>query len=79
MSTGTHEVDCLTWAPEGGVLDRLRAFLWGGAPRLSDERAVACSPGDRHGLRTGTRGIVRLRLSVIARHFARHNVSIRGR
>lgn len=77
MAPGTaHDVDCLTWAPEGGALDRLRAFLWGGAPRLSDERAVACALANRQGLRTTTAGIVRLRLSVIAKDFARYNVSI---
>jgi hypothetical protein len=33
-------------------------------------------PGDRFRLRTETRGVVRLRLGVIAKDFARHNVSV---
>jgi hypothetical protein len=75
MAPGTHDIDCLTWAPEGGALDRARAFLWGGATRLSDERAVAAA-ASRFPLQTSTQGVVRLRLTVIVKDFARLNVSL---
>uniref|UniRef100_A0A7S3R578 B9 domain-containing protein 2 n=1 Tax=Dunaliella tertiolecta TaxID=3047 RepID=A0A7S3R578_DUNTE len=70
---GMHELDCVTWIPEGTVGERLRAFFVGGNPRLKLEEIVH-TPGDRFRLQTQTSGIVHLQLGVIMKDFVANHV-----
>ncbi|GAQ87688.1 b9 domain-containing protein [Klebsormidium nitens] len=73
---GCFDLDCVTWLPEGSVLERISAFFIGGGPRLKVEETVYNS-GDRFRLRTRAGGTVHIQISVLLKDFARHNIRYR--
>eukprot|EP00047_Mylnosiga_fluctuans_P006538 m.247560 g.247560 ORF g.247560 m.247560 type:complete len:176 (-) comp15424_c0_seq1:25-552(-) len=70
---GMHELECVCWRPAGSVMDEAKAFFIGGGPQLVSS-SIVHSGADRSRLRTVSAGVVKLRLGVIARNFARFGV-----
>lgn len=75
---GMHELDLVTWAPEGGLVDRIAGALLGGKPQLKHPEVVTDAGVDRCALRTVTSGTVHLEFQVLTKGFAEHGVTFRA-
>lgn len=73
-SAGMHEVDVVTWVPEGTAMEKLTSFFVGGRPRLKFEEVIH-SPGDRFRLQTRAGGVIKLNLGVCVKDFDKYNVA----
>jgi B9 domain-containing protein 2 len=73
-SAGMHEVEVVTWCPEGTVMEKLTSFFVGGRPRLKFEEVIH-APGDRFRLQTKAGGVIKLHLGVCVKDFEKYNVS----
>ncbi|CAM9485210.1 unnamed protein product, partial [Scytosiphon promiscuus] len=72
-SPGSYDLDCVTWRPQGSLVERFSAALLGAAPNLV-EVGTAASGADRFELRTETGGTVMYHLEVVVSGFAERNV-----
>uniref|UniRef100_A0A0M3ID27 B9 domain-containing protein 2 n=1 Tax=Ascaris lumbricoides TaxID=6252 RepID=A0A0M3ID27_ASCLU len=75
LSTKTMqgEVSCQTWRPKGGFREEMMQYFLGGGMQLSNVD-TATRADELMKLRTVTMGSVKLRLSVITRHFDRFGI-----
>lgn len=72
---GMHELELVTWAPEGGWMDRLAACLLDAKPQLTHPEVVYDTNVDRCELNTVTRGVVHLEVQILAKGFDKHGVT----
>eukprot|EP00762_Andalucia_godoyi_P001084 ANDGO_02123.mRNA.1 hypothetical protein len=72
-SPGSFVLECPCWRPQGTLMEEMTAWFLGGRPQLRHEDLVL-SGDNRFRLRTVSMGVVRVRLSVITKDFAKHGV-----
>ena len=72
-SAGTHELDVVTWCPEGTAMEKFTSFFVGGRPRLKFEEVIH-SAGDRFRLQTKAGGVIKLNLGICVKDFDKYNV-----
>eukprot|EP00033_Pygsuia_biforma_P003005 GCRY01003306.1.p1 GENE.GCRY01003306.1~~GCRY01003306.1.p1 ORF type:complete len:177 (+),score=20.33 GCRY01003306.1:270-800(+) len=72
---GQYELDCVTWRPQGTMLEEMSAFFLGGTPRLRNEDLVLSSQQRFPKLKTIAAGTVHVKLNVIMMNFKKFGVS----
>uniref|UniRef100_A0A915PIN2 B9 domain-containing protein 2 n=1 Tax=Setaria digitata TaxID=48799 RepID=A0A915PIN2_9BILA len=71
-SPGEHQIKCYTWRPKGGLREEMMQHFIGGGLQFTDETSTRLDDHSR--LRTVSMGVVRLRISVITKHFDRFGI-----
>ncbi|XP_029427651.1 B9 domain-containing protein 2 isoform X1 [Rhinatrema bivittatum] len=70
---GLHQLECVTWRPQGSWQEQLSQLFVGGGLQLKNSDLIY-SGADRYRLQTTAMGKVHLQLGVLLRHFDRYGV-----